>query len=279
MKSALRFVLMGGVLKAAPRILVHGHRGARAARPENTLPAFEYAIAAGADFLELDVAVTRDDVLVVSHDPVFNPDICRAPGGSRVIRELTLAELRLWDCGSLHNPRFPSQQPVPGARIPTLDEVLDLAGSGAFGFNIETKSFPEHPELTPPPERFAALLLAAIRRRRLESRVVVQSFDFRTLAALRALAPEIRRAALDERGRCDFVSLAREAAEAQIVAPAFALVTPEKVRAAHAAGIEVVPWTANAAPAWDCLINAGVDGIITDDPAGLLAYLRERNLR
>ena len=85
-------------------------------RPENTIPAFEYAIGAGVDVLELDMAVTKDDVLVVSHDPLLNPEICTGPGAPRAIRTLTLRELRQWDCGALRNPRFPKQTPIPGAR-------------------------------------------------------------------------------------------------------------------------------------------------------------------
>src|SRR3989442_6438062 len=114
-------------IATAGPILVHGHRGARAMRPENTIPAFEYAIQAGVDVLELDMAVTKDDVLVVSHDPLLNPEICKGPGTPRAIRTLTLAELRQWDCGALRNLKFPKQTPVPGARIPTLDEVFALA--------------------------------------------------------------------------------------------------------------------------------------------------------
>ncbi|MBI3280507.1 MAG: glycerophosphodiester phosphodiesterase [Acidobacteria bacterium] len=263
---------------AAPRTLVHGHRGARAVLPENTLPAFEYAIEAGADVLELDVAVTRDNVLVVSHDPELNPLLCRGPRPRAVIRELTLAELRAWDCGALRHPAHPKQRPVPGSRIPTLDEVLALGSRGRFEYNIETKSFPSRPHLTPPPEEFARRLLEAIRRHKLEKRVIVQSFDFRTLHAMKRLAPEIRLAALYEGEPRPFVAIAREAGAA-IVAPRHDLVTKEQVQAAHAAGLQVVPWTANAAADWDRLIAAGVDAIITDDPAELIAYLKARGLR
>ncbi len=263
---------------AAPRILVHGHRGARAARPENTLAAFQYAIEAGADVLELDVAVTRDNVLVVSHDPAPNAGICSGPGPARPIREMTLAELRRWDCGSKVNPAFPGQQLAPGARIPTLEEVLALARRGSFGFNIETKSFPDRPQLTPAPEEFARMLAGAVRRHKLERRVIVQSFDFRTLVAMKKIAPELRLAALWNSGPRDFVSIAREAG-AGIVAPQFGLVTPEQVRAAHQAGLEVVPWTPNDPADWDRLIAAGVDAIITDDPAALIAHLKARGLR
>jgi glycerophosphoryl diester phosphodiesterase len=259
------------------RILVHGHRGARAVRPENTLPAFEYAIAAGADVLEMDLAVTRDDVLVVSHDPELRPPVCTGPG-VRVIRELTLNEVRQWDCGALRNPRFPEQQPIPDTRMPTLDQVLALADRGSFEFNIETKIFEDHPQYTPSPERFAELLLATIRKRHLEKRVIVQSFDFRTQHAMHRLYPAIRLAALYEGGEEDFLSIARRAG-ARLVSPEYTLVTPAKVDAAHAAGLQVVAWTANTPQAWDRLVQCGVDAIITDDPARLIQYLKERKLR
>lgn len=273
---ALVFPLLASL--ASGRIAVHGHRGARAVLPENTLPAFEHAIEAGADFLELDLAVTRDNVLVVSHDPVLNPAICQGPEGTRVVRELTLEELRRFDCGAQKNPAFPKQRPVPGARIPTLDEVLALAPRGSFGFNIEMKSFPDKPHYTPTPEEFARLLLEAILRHQLERRVIVQSFDFRTLRALKRLAPEIPIAALWSSGPRDFVSIAQEA-YATIVSPHFRLVTPEQVRAAQEAGLQVVPWTVNEPEDWDRMIAAGVDGIITDDPAALIAHLKRRGLR
>src|ERR1044072_4151915 len=92
----------------AQAIQVHGHRGARAVRPENTLPAFEYAIAHGVDYLELDLAVTRDDVLVVSHDPHLGT-VCTGPAGPDTIRQLTLNQVRRWDCGGKPNPRYPRQ--------------------------------------------------------------------------------------------------------------------------------------------------------------------------
>ena len=264
---------------AGPRILVHGHRGARAARPENTLPAFEYAIAAGADVLELDVWVTADDVLVVHHDPLINTAICTGPEGERTIRKLTLERVRQWDCGSKKNPEFPRQQPAPGARIPTLDEVLALAPRGAFRFNIEMKSQPAKPELQPPPEQYAKLVADTIRKRGLEGRVIVQSFDFGLLRALRQTAPELRRAALYAGLPREFAELAREAGDAPIVSPHYSLATPERVKRAHEAGLEVVPWTANTPELWDRLIEAGVDAIITDDPKALIDHLKAKGLR
>lgn len=266
-------VMLTGAGRAANRIQVHGHRGARAIYPENTLPAFEYAIEQGVDVLELDLSVTRDGFLVVSHDPVLRAPICTGPRDEAVIHELTLAEVREWDCGAVQNPRFATQQTVAGTRMPTLDQVFALAGRGSFRFNIETKSFPDMPELTPPPEEFARLVWERIQAHDLAGRVLVQSFDFRTLDAMRALAPEIELAALYQGPPRDFVEIAQEAG-AGIVSPMYQLVTPGQVAAAHAAGLQVVPWTPDAPEAWDALVAAGVDAIITDDPAGLIAHLK-----
>lgn len=264
---------------AAPRILVHGHRGARTVLPENTLPAFEYAIREGADVLELDLWVTADNVLVVHHDPLINTAICEGPGGERTIRRLTLEQVKQWDCGAKKNPDFPRQEPRPGARIPTLDEVLALAPRGSFWFNIEMKSQPAKPELQPPAEEYAKLVAEAVRRHRLENRVIVQSFDFGLMRALHQVAPELRRAALYAGLPREFTELSREAGNTPIVSPHYSLVTPERVKQAHEAGLQVVPWTANTADVWDRLIAAGVDAIITDDPKGLIDHLRARGLR
>ena len=265
-------------LHSASRILVHGHRGARAMYPENTIPAFKYAIGIGVDVLEMDVAVTKDNVLVISHDPHINGEICTGPHPGIAIHELTLAELRDYDCGALKNPHFPKQHPVPGTRVPTLDEVLSLGEGNTVQFNIETKSFPDHPELTPPPDVFSKMMLDVIRKHKVESRSIVQSFDFRTLRAMKRLAPGIRLAALWEGEARPFVDIAREG-EAGIISPAFKLVTPEQVKASHAANLEVVPWTADTPQDWQRLIDAGVDAIITDDPAELIGYLKQKGLR
>ena len=272
---ALSILLMNA--HAASQILGHGHRGARAVRPENTMPAFEYALKIGADVLELDLAVTKDNVLVVSHDPKLSEAICTAPAGwkgTNVIREMTLEQLRLWDCGAKRNPQFPRQEPVPGTKAPTLDEVFALAPRGTFEFNVETKIFAKQPELTPSPEEFSRLLLEAIRKHKLETRVIVQSFDFRTLRAMKAMAPEIRLSALFEPfGTWDPVKATVDLG-APIISPHYRLVNPGFVERAHKAGLQVVPWTANEEAEWRKLADAKVDAIISDDPAALLAWLK-----
>jgi glycerophosphoryl diester phosphodiesterase len=209
---------------------------------------------------------------------VVPAQICQGPGVGRPIHELTLAELKKIECGTLRHPNYPTQQAAPGTRIPTLDEVFSLAPRGRFDFNIETKIFASKPELTPPPQRFVELVLAEIRKHRLEERVILQSFDFRTLRAMKKLEPRIRLSALDETGGRSFPEVAREAG-AGIVSPHFRLVTPEGVAAAHAAGLQVVPWTANEPAQWEKLAAAKVDGIISDDPARLIEWLKARKLR
>lgn len=217
-------------------IQVHGHRGARAVLPENTMAAFEYAIAAGVDAIEMDVVVTRDDVVVVSHDPYLK--------SGTYISTLTAAE----------------------AGLPTLSEVFGLASRGKFLFNVEAK-VSEHT-----PRNFAELVLDRIGEHGVKSRVIFQSFDFAILHRMNRLAPGITTAALWEGEARSFVEIAKDAGTT-IVAPQYLLVTEEQVRKAHEAGLQVIPWTANTPEDWAVLIAAGVDGIITDDPATLIAYL------
>jgi glycerophosphoryl diester phosphodiesterase len=258
-------------------MLVHGHRGARARRPENTLPAFRYAIEQGVDALELDVLVTKDNVVVVSHDPVPGPAICSGPQPGTPIRALTLEELRAYDCGAKQNPLFPDQVPAPGARIPTLDEVFDLGRGNAVQFNVEVKIFSDAPELTPDPREFTELILNSIRRHALERRVILQSFDPRPLRVMKNLEPAVRRSALFETPR-DWMEVAREF-EATMLGPEYRLVTAGRVAQAHAAGLEVVPWTANQPEDWARLAAAGCDAIISDDPAALIRWLKARGMR
>lgn len=273
--------LLPVLLQAAeqPRILVHGHRGARARLPENTLPSFDYAIRQGVDALEMDMAVTRDNVIVISHDPILETPICSGPRNGVAIHSLTLDEVGQWDCGAVQNPKFPAQNTIPGTRMPTLDDVFQIASRGTFNYNIEAKSFPERPEYTPPPEEFSRLVLEKIRQYKLENRVALLSFDFRILVAMRKLAPEIRLSALTDSDPRAFTTIAKEAANAEIVSPHYQLVTPEKVATAHASGIQVVAWTVNEAADWDRMIEAKVDAIVSDDPAALIAHLKKCGLR
>lgn len=220
--------------------------------------------------LELDVTVTKDNVVVVSHDPVID-------SAGIAIRTLTFAELSEYDCGAKQNPLFPTQIPMPGTRIPSLNEVFHLGLGNTVEFNVETKIFADHPEWTPGPEAFTQLILDLIRKHRIERRVILQSFDPRTLRVMKKLDGDVRRAALFEEQK-DWLEIAREF-EATICGPEFHLVNPERVAQAHAAGLQVVPWTANTPEDWAKLVDARVDAIISDDPASLIAWLEEKELR
>ena len=155
----------GPDIKAPTRIEVQGHRGSRARRPENSLPAFQYALETGVDVIELDTGVTRDNVLVLNHEADIEPSRCTHDDGAPVtkvipIHSLTLKEVKSFKCGGLPHPRFPNQVQVPGTRIPTLDEVFEfvkkskLPAARKVGFNIETKSFPLRPDTQPAPDEF-----------------------------------------------------------------------------------------------------------------------------
>ncbi|MBI5881514.1 MAG: glycerophosphodiester phosphodiesterase [Elusimicrobia bacterium] len=284
----LSAILLSGQAWAAPSILVHGHRGCRGVRPENTLAAFQEALDAGVDVLELDMSVTRDGVVVVSHDKEIDPAICLAPGGKPAdkvpIRSLTFLEVQAYDCGSLKNPRFPRQVPVPGERIPRLAEVFQLVkdstapAARTVEFNIETKIVPGEPDLSPSPAEFARLVVAVVREYGLESRVMVQSFDRRTLAEVAKLDRRIRRSMLISDNLPDLVAVAK-AQKVAVISPDALWLTKADVDALHGIGVQVAPWTVNDETGWAALIGAGVDAIITDYPQDLLAYLKKRGLR
>lgn len=271
--------LMAWTAEAGARPAVHGHRGARAVRPENTLAGFRHAVAAGVDAIELDVVATADDRLVVHHDLVTNPALCIGPDGKPIerpvpIRMLSLAEVRRLDCGARANPEFPRQVPVPGERVPTLQEALAIVKAAPrVQVDIEVKSDPAHPERTPTPEAFAALVLAAVREAGIRDRVEIRSFDYRVLRAVRAADRDILTAVLVHRCLPDLVAVAR-AAGATRVSPHHEWITAGEVRRLHEAGVLVVPWTANDPADWRRLVDAGVDGIVTDDPEALIEWLR-----
>lgn len=174
---------------------LEAHRGGRALLPENTLPAFANALSMGVDTLELDVGVTADGEVVVSHERGLNPDLARDASGAYVAPpgppfvKLPFAEVRTYDVGEIrpdspYAKQFPDQRAVPGTRIPTLSELFALvrkSGNTRVRFNIETKIDPNHPDETLDPQSFATKLLGLIEAEKFSDRVMIQSFDWRTL--------------------------------------------------------------------------------------------------
>lgn len=293
---------------------LQGHRGARGLKPENTLPAFAHALSLGVTTLELDCAITKDGVVVVSHDSTLNPDITRAPdgrwlaGGGSSIRQFTYEELQRFDVGRI-NPaseyakRFPQQQPVDGTRMPRLADVFALArksGNEAVRFNIETKISPLHAERTVTPEVFARAFISLIKKEKLEGRATIQSFDWRTLAVVQKEAPEIATVYLTSvsgfmdniqadgeslwtaghRVRDHGGSIPRmiKAAGGAVWSPYQGDLTREAVKEAQALGLKVVVWTVNEPADMRRLIEWRVDGIISDYPDVLRKVAGEMGL-
>jgi glycerophosphoryl diester phosphodiesterase len=295
---------------------LQGHRGARGLMPENTLAGFAAALSIGVTTLELDLGMTKDGVVVVSHDSRLNPDHTRRPDGQFLkaerpaIRALTLAELKQYDVGRLkpgtrYAASLPEQRPVDGATIPTLAEVFDLvrrAKADHIRFNIETKITPESGTEVADPETFAAAVVRDARESGLQARVSIQSFDWRTLVAAGRMAPEIARSCitverqwrdnLQRGGRGaspwtagldidDFESSAPrlvKAAGCAIWSPMFQDLSPVELAEAKSIGLKVVPWTVNERLQMGRLIRAGVDGIISDYPDRLRAAMQAAGL-
>jgi len=270
----------------AKQLDVQGHRGARAVLPENSIAAFQHALELGVDTLEFDMGVSKDGVVVIAHDQQINPIICQYKNGKEVsqgilIHQLTLAQIKEFDCGSKKNPRFEKQQLVPGSEIPTLDEVFKLVANSTLPnaktvlFNIETKSDPNSPDAQPLPEEFVRAVLEVVDKYDLQSRVTLQSFDHRTLVAAKTMAPDLQLAALFRIKPDNWLSAA-EAAKADIISPYYELIDQEDVKLIQDAELLVIPWTANNMEQWKKLVEIGVDGIITDDPEPLLEFLGRR---
>ena len=295
---------------------LQGHRGARGLAPENTLAAFAKALSIGVTTLEMDLGVTADGVVVVAHDPHLHPDLARWPDGAWLeapgpaLLDLSLAELQRFDLGrmrpgSRYAQRFPEQQPADGARLPTLAEVVALtrrAGNEVVRFNLETKLSPQAPNLTPSPAAFAEAVVAAVEAEGIGGRTTIQSFDWRSLRAVQALAPQIATACLTveeawednvRRGQAgaspwtagldvdDFggdVPALVDAAGCAVWSPYFEDLTPEALERAHELGLEVVVWTVNQPDDMGALIEMGVDGIITDYPDRLRMVMAARAL-
>jgi glycerophosphoryl diester phosphodiesterase len=295
---------------------VHGHRGARGLWPENTLAGFARTLTLGVSALELDCAVTRDGLVVVTHDPELNPDLTRdahgrfltAPG-PRVVG-LSYAQLQSYDVGRLkpgsdYAARFPAQQPIDGQRIPRLRDVLTLVrtrGGGRVRLDIEVKTFPERSQLAAAPELFAAALQADFEATGTAAMVSVMAFDWGVLAAVRQRMPTLSTVALTEQQAGeDTVRIGAPAASpwlggldprsfgnsvvrlvkatgATTWGPDFRDLDAARVAEAHALGLRVVPWTVNAEADMQRMLELGVDGMTSDRPDLLRAFLARRGL-
>lgn len=260
------------------RVSVHGHRGSRGTHPENTFPAFEEAVSAGVQVLELDLQLTADDVPVVTHDPDISERLCRYTSGKPLsapipIRSLQAADLAQFECGNVAQSRFPDQKLIAGLKIPTFDAFLQWWKTKAprLELNVETKMSAEDAKWIPDPDIFAHKVVGLLRQYGAVEKTILQSFDFRTLQSAKKLEYGLRLSCLfdDERGFCEPTA----AIGAHIASPKLTLVTASEVEQCHLKKIQVVPWTANEPGEWQELLSKGVDGIITDYPRKLVTYL------
>jgi glycerophosphoryl diester phosphodiesterase len=294
---------------------LQGHRGARGLLPENTLPSFQRALELGVTTLELDIAVTKDGVLVISHDSALNPDITRDATGrfidkrGPVIHALSWDELSAYDVGRIkpgteYARQFPDQQPLDGVRIPRLADLFELvrrSGDDKVRFAIETKLTPDHPHETPGAEAFAGAVVSEIRKAGFAARSQILSFDWRTLQVVQRIAPEIETVYLSIQRRVDNIGARRtegsqwtagfqfrdhgsvprmiKAAGGRVWSAFFRDLDAQNVREAQTLGLKVMAWTVNDPVEMARVVDLGVDGLITDRPDLARKVLQERNIR
>lgn len=275
---------------------VQGHRGARGLAPENTIPAFRTALQHGVTTLEMDVVLSGDGTVVVSHEPWMAHDKCRTPDGqpiaasderTHLIYEMTYEKVEDYDCGSLRLSRFPEQRSTPAPK-PRLRDVIRMAEAyveerdhGPVFYNVEVKSRPEWDEkYHPDPQRYATAVLAVISDERVAARTTIQSFDSRILEVVHGEHTAVRTAILigaAQSGGLEAV-LRTLSFVPHVYSPAVSLVDAPLVRAAHDRGMAVVPWTVNETAEMERLVHLGVDGLITDYPNRAMEVLKQMDL-
>ncbi|MEO8403957.1 MAG: glycerophosphodiester phosphodiesterase [Chitinophagaceae bacterium] len=261
-----------------------GHRGCRGLMPENTWPAMRTALDLGVTTLEMDVVITKDKKVVLSHDQWFSRDITTKPDGSYIgereerkfnIYWMTYDQVKTFDVGMKPHPRFPDQQKMKAIK-PLLSDLVDsikgymMTSRRPFPYyNIETKTNPEFDGVFhPKPEEFVDLLMAVIKEKNIEDHVIIQSFDFRTLQYLHKKYPQMMTAMLieaDDKRSFD-EQLKDLGFTPSIYSPAYELVNAKLVKSCQQNNIKVIPWTVNTKEEIDSLKKMGVDGAISDYP-------------
>jgi glycerophosphoryl diester phosphodiesterase len=279
---ALALLTLPTAAQTRPPFDLQGHRGGRGLMPENTIPAMQRALNLGVTTLEMDAAISQDKQVLLSHDPYLNADFVYRPDGQSLTTEegkalkiytLPYAKIRSYDVGSHGNPKFPQQQKLRTYK-PLLAEVIDSAEAYAKRthrpapyYNIETKTTPAGDGVNhPAPEEFVRLLLAVINAKGIQNRVIIQSFDPRTLNVVHRTQRRLRTALLVDNPDGLAKNLLRLSFRPSIYSPQYKLVTSELVQACHQQRMQVIPWTVNT-PAEAMQLRAlGVDGLITDYP-------------
>lgn len=258
-----------------------GHRGARGLVAENTIPAFLKALSYPIQTLELDVVITKDRLVLVSHDPWMSAKICEQADGAAItpeeeksfnILEMDYETIQTFNCGKKHDG-FPAQEPIEVAK-PLLSDMIDAVeayceenGRDLPNYNIEIKSQKAWDNVfTPEPKVFAELVLAVIKEKGISDRVNVQSFDIRSIEAVHQLDANIRQAYLVGSAGNVADKLSLLSFQPEIYSPHYSLLTKSVLDTLHQKGMKVIPWTVNETADMKKLVDLGVDGIITDYP-------------
>jgi glycerophosphoryl diester phosphodiesterase len=271
-----------------------GHRGCRGLYPENTIQAMLKAIDLGVSTLELDVVITKDKQVILSHEPFMSAEISTNPEGKSItaaqektnnIYQLDYADVQTWDVGLKPHPRFPQQEKTP-AKKPLLADVIDAVEAyirmhnlAPVQYNIETKSDPEGDDsYHPKPAEFVNLVLAVIQGKGIAPRTIIQSFDVRTIQLVHAQYPEIKTAFLVENTSAKKLETQLNALGfiPTIFSPAYQFVDQKLVNSCHRKGMHVIVWTVNTLPEMQKMLDLGVDGIISDYP-NLFSAIKQAN--
>jgi glycerophosphoryl diester phosphodiesterase len=296
MRNIFLFLLLVSIVPRAAAqqktgLDVQGHRGARGLLPENTIPAMIEAVRLGVTTLELDVVISADQQVVVSHEPWMNAEICLDTNGQELstnqgkrlnLYQMNYADIVAYDCGSKAHSRFPKQQNMPVPK-PLLRELIEAVERycqehklPAVHFNIEIKSSlagdgKYHPE----PNLFAELVMQQVFKTGLTGRTIIQSFDVRPLQYINQKNYPVRIAYLVE-SQINFQQAIRELGFIpHTYSPYYKLVNKKLMQYAAQTGMQVIPWTINEPADMRKAIEQGVAGIITDYPDILLELLKE----
>ncbi len=267
-----------------------GHRGARGLMPENSIEGFLKALEYPVKTLELDVVISKDNKVILSHEPWFSPEICLNQDGEPLeegshlkIINYTAEEIKDFDCGSKGNSRFIEQETRKTYK-PELIEVVNVVERFCERtkkekpfYNIELKSKAEWDgEFTPKPEIFVQLVLEELERLRILERTTIQSFDMRILNELNRQYPKVSTAILVDEGEKGKEKMAELDFQPDIYSCYHKMLSKKEVAEWQAKGMKVIPWTVNEINDMRALLIMGVDGIITDYPNRIEIVLNAR---
>ena len=271
------------VKETFPEFYKEGHRGARGLMPENTIPSMKKAIDEGANILEVDVQISKDNKVVVIHDPYINRKFTLLPNGEEIpeddsrkyiIYQMDYADIREFDVGSKHHSGFPEQHKIE-TYIPLLGELIDSVeqyttrkGLPEIIYNIEVKASPEKDgEYQPKPEEYIKLVMEIMNNKPIGNRFYIQSFDIRQIQEVHKNYPGTVTGFLTSNRDFSFEeNIDRIGFKPQIYSPHYKMATDSLIQKTHKNGIKFVPLTVNSKDEMRRLINMGVDGIITDFP-------------